>query len=85
MADILYKTWVDRGGYVGIQCLTCKRTHWNENVPTIFDPTTGEDCKNCQSIRDSKVRADEQLKHDSEKEDCEHDQSQPNQQHDVAA
>lgn len=74
MANI--KLWIDRGDNMGVQCLDCGRTHWDENLPTL-DPTTGKDCANCIEIKKQELLKKAQEQHNSEGDECKHTPSQP--------
>jgi predicted nucleic acid-binding Zn-ribbon protein len=48
-----YKTWVDKGGNVGVQCLECNRVFWTGGESTIG-------CPNCQLMASQNVLQTEQ-------------------------
>jgi hypothetical protein len=77
-----YKTWIDQGENVGVQCSVCTRTHWT-GYEQATDPQTGQPCSNCQAIKDGGSMKTENDTHKLELEqnaNCTHgDYTQPKQ------
>lgn len=74
-----YKAWRDRGGNIGVQCLVCKRTAWNDDHFDRVDPMTGTVCDGCIELKTAGVLQTEIDLHQDEIEqelDCEHESSQ---------
>lgn len=63
--EIKYKSWRDRGGNFGVQCLDCNKVHWTGEESAI-DTSTGKPCENCISIKTSNLRNEAAIEHQVE-------------------
>lgn len=60
-----FKTWIDKGGNIGIQCLDCNKTHWTGKEDTI-DLLTKQVCPNCEAIKGNDLLAAENSLHQNQ-------------------